>query len=377
MSAFDLTSQTIADLNFGTDSTFEVLTWNIEHFPKNGNTTLNYVSDIIEALDVDLIAIQEVEDISSFNQLVADLNGYEGYLESSYFAGLAYIYKTGSIVINDIYEIYTTSQYWSPFPRSPMVMELSFNNENFIVINNHFKCCGDGELDHGDSNDEEKRRYIASNLLKDYIDTNFPNKRVIVLGDLNDILTDSESNNVFQSIIDDNTNYKFADMDIGLGNSSNWSYPSWPSHLDHILITNELFVELEKDESEIQTIKIDDYISGGWSTYDSNISDHRPVGLKISPNITTDITQIKKLELKLSSFPNPFDNSVNISTNLDDENSEIIIYNVNGEKIVSFKLQHGENTVIWNAGLYPNGMYFAKLISKNNVLANTKLLLIK
>ena len=110
-----MSAQGISNLRFGTDSTFEVVTWNIEHFPKNGQTTINYVSDIIEALNVDLLAIQEVEDVSLFNQMIDNLNGYEGYLESSYFAGLAYIYKSGSIVINDIYEIYTTSQYLECF----------------------------------------------------------------------------------------------------------------------------------------------------------------------------------------------------------------------------------------------------------------------
>ena len=34
-------------------------------------------------------------------------------------------------------------------------------------------------------------------------------------------------------------------MNIALGPSSNWSYPTWPSHLDHILISDEVFDEFE------------------------------------------------------------------------------------------------------------------------------------
>jgi len=158
---------------------------------------------------------------------------------------------------------------------------MSFMGENIIIINNHFKCCGDGYLDIDDSGDEETRRYIASNLLKEYVDTNFQNDNVIILGDLNDILTDNIENNVFQMILDDSDNYHFADMDIAQGSSSDWSYPTWPSHIDHILITNELFDELENTSSDIQTIKIDEYIDGGWSEYDQNVSDHRPVALKL------------------------------------------------------------------------------------------------
>ena len=59
-------AQSFEDLSFGTDSTFEVVTWNIEWFPKNGATTIENVTQIIKALDADLLAIQEVDDINAF-----------------------------------------------------------------------------------------------------------------------------------------------------------------------------------------------------------------------------------------------------------------------------------------------------------------------
>jgi len=277
----NLSAQDFDELEFGTDSTFEILTWNIEWFPKNGQTTVDYVTAIIQTLDVDVLAIQEVDDTDMFDQMLQNLTDYEGYYESAWFAGLAYIYKTDVIEINDIYEIYTTAPYWSPFPRSPMVMDMTYLGENILIINNHFKCCGDGYLDLDDPDDEETRRYLASNLLKEYIDTNFSNNNVIVLGDLNDILTDDTENNVFQMILNDSENYLFADMEIATGNSSEWSYPWWPSHIDHILITNELFDEFENERSKIQTIKIEEFMDGGFDEYYENISDHRPVALKL------------------------------------------------------------------------------------------------
>jgi endonuclease/exonuclease/phosphatase family metal-dependent hydrolase len=269
------------ELYFGTNDALDIMTWNIEWFPKNEEVTVDYVSQIINALDMDVLAIQEVDDIDLFNQMVNQLIGYESYLESTWFAGLAYIYKSETVEINNLYEIYTSSPYWSPFPRSPMVMDMNFMGENYIIINNHFKCCGDNYLNGSDNGDEETRRYIASNLLKTYIDNNFPNKNVIVLGDLNDLLTDNTTNNVFQMIIDDSENYLFTDMDIANGSSAEWSYPSWPSHLDHILITDELF----DNNSYVEVIRIDDFMDGGFSQYDQNISDHRPVGLKLTAEL--------------------------------------------------------------------------------------------
>ncbi|MBM3453399.1 MAG: hypothetical protein FJX84_09720, partial [Bacteroidetes bacterium] len=281
---FFVFSQSEGQLSFGTDTTLEVITWNVEHFPKNGQTTINYVKQVVENIDADIYAFQEIDDTIMFKQLLSELPQYQYYFESSYYAGLAYIYKTDIIQINNIYEIYTTSPYWSPFPRSPKVLDITYADKNYIVINNHLKCCGDGTLNLNNTSDEETRRYIASNLLKEYIDTYLSNKRVIVVGDLNDEITDNEYDNVFINILTDSQNYQFADMDIALGNSLNWSYPSWPSHLDHILVTNELFADQQNVGSSTSVIKVDEFLPNGWYEYDSNISDHRPVGIKINPN---------------------------------------------------------------------------------------------
>tara|TARA_Y100000996_G_scaffold124886_1_gene94217 strand:- start:3699 stop:4694 length:996 start_codon:yes stop_codon:yes gene_type:complete len=268
--------------NLGSQDSFDFMTWNIEWFPKNGQTTINYVAEIIEDIDVDVIAMQELDDRDLFDQMISSLDGYAGYYDSSWFAGLAFIYNTETVQVNDIYEIYTTSPYWNAFPRSPMVMDLNFNGVNYFLINNHFKCCGDGSLDLNDDSDEEKRRYDAINLLRDYIDENLPNQNVIVLGDLNDDIAEPQINNVFQLIIND-PNYEFVDYQIALGSSSDWSFPNWPSHLDHILVSDELFEELAY--SHVETIKLDQYIDGGWNEYDYNISDHRPVFMQLAQNV--------------------------------------------------------------------------------------------
>ena len=145
-----------------------------------------------------------------------------------------------------------------------------------MTINVHFKCCGDGNLE-DDYWDEEFRRLKANEYLKEYIDENFNDQNVIVLGDFNDDIAEDSDNNVFMNFINDSENYYFSDMHIAEGPSSDWSFPGWPSHLDHILITNELL----NTDLDIQTLKLEYYISGGWGTYNRYISDHRPVGISL------------------------------------------------------------------------------------------------
>ena len=76
-----------------------------------------------------------------FNDMLDSLPSYSGYYESSWFAGLAYIYKTDLVEINDIFEIYTNSPFWNAFPRSPMVMDLNlcrrelfYNKQSFQML---------------------------------------------------------------------------------------------------------------------------------------------------------------------------------------------------------------------------------------------------
>ena len=121
----------------------------------------------------------------------------------------------------------------------------------------------------------------ATNLLKAYIDTNFSQSRVVVLGDLNDSLTDKAQDNVFTSLLNDPENYLFADMGIAEGEAAEWSFPSYPSHLDHVLITNELFDGLEHEDSSVLPLPVDEVFFDGWRDYEQTVSDHRPVALRI------------------------------------------------------------------------------------------------
>ena len=270
----------------GSNTTLDIVTWNIENFPLN-NTTPTYVEEIIDSLDADIIAMQEIKGVDDFNIMVNSLTnknwiGFRsGDDEGSYdenYQELAYLVNTSFVSINNNpYSILGNYGYYFAY-REPFILEFTFENIPFILINNHYKCCGDGDLNLDDSGDEETRRYTSNDLLKNYIDNYFSNANVIVVGDFNDDLTDIQENNVFQQFLNDETNYEFVDFSIANGPIYNWSFPNWPSHLDHILITNELFNNVE----DIQTILLREnnyYTYPG--VYENNVSDHQPVGIKL------------------------------------------------------------------------------------------------
>ena len=356
--------QNLNDISFGNDSTFDVITWNIEWFPKSGTITVDSVSKIIESLNADLIGLQEIDDTSLCRQMIDNIPGYDLFMDDDWFGGLAYVYKTSSINVQSIYKIYDKAQYWNAFPRSPLVIELTYMGEELIVINNHFKCCGDGIIDMGNSSDEEFRRYEASTLLKQYIDSNFASDRVILIGDLNDVITDSSPNNVFQVFLNDSNNYLFVDYNIANGATTNWSFPNWPSHLDHILITNELFSEFSSSGSGVQTIRVDDFMSGGLVDYDYYISDHRPVGMKVKV-IPTTSSLIEYSRPKINIYPNPTDGHSSLDLSQFKGDVEVTISDLNGTVIKSMQYQ-GNQLVDFNFD-GPAGMYLLIAKSSNDI----------
>ena len=262
-------------LHIGTDSTFEIGTWNLLNYP-HASTSNVYITDILKSLDVDMVCFQEISNSLQFANMVNLLNdidsvntwvGHVGNSTNYDGQDLAVIYKADIISQIEFTDIFTNES--GAFPRSPLKIKFTLNDETFIVIDNHLKAY--------DSQEDRDRRKNACSLLDTYIDSTYPNDNVIILGDMNDEVTDGSSENVFLAFIDSPGDYKIADMIIARGSSQNWSYPTWPSHIDHIIITNELFDEFSGSGAAINTIRIDDALDGGWYEYETNISDHRPV----------------------------------------------------------------------------------------------------
>jgi exonuclease III len=266
-------------IDFATKESFDIMTWNLENFPKN-EFTVDYVAKIIDSLDIDVIALQEIKFNHSFKELLLRLPNYNGSRVkfSKHKKRLAFIYKK-DIEVKNIYQICKLNHFpfEIPFSRAPFVFELEWNSVPFIIINNHFS----------NGNKNYKRREYASKLLKSYVDKNFKSDKVIILGDFNDKLTDSSNVNIFQNFLDDKENYLIADRNLANLDSIIYSFPRLhlnpekSSHIDHIIISNELFEEFKSPNSKIEVITLENQLKNNWQEYYNYISDHRPVALKL------------------------------------------------------------------------------------------------
>ena len=106
-------------LNQDHSNSLEIVTWNIEWFPKNDNT-VDTLATIIDYLDLDIIAIQEMTDSNALNSLKNQLgNNWEAFHTNidSGWGVLAYLINTQNITINQApYEVLSGSQYPSNDP---------------------------------------------------------------------------------------------------------------------------------------------------------------------------------------------------------------------------------------------------------------------
>ena len=262
---------------FGSDISFEVVSWNLQNFPRLGEQTIQDVAEIVYDLDADLFGLQEIEDTSSFRRLLSFLPDYEGIYSDDLYSGTEYqktavIFNKEMITISGKKMLFSDDSY--SFPRPPLQVYIqAFHNQNwfdFTLIVLHLKASGGAE--------NEARRRSACEKLKNYLDleiTNSADQDYMVVGDWNDELSDPEVDNVFQTFLNDPLNYTFLTQILLNDPVVNATYiGSFNSIIDHILISEDL--ENEFTNGYLQVIKADQF----FSAYNHEVSDHRPVGVK-------------------------------------------------------------------------------------------------
>jgi len=267
-------------LIFGTDETLDIVTWNLREFPWQGSQTIEALAQLIPLLKVDVIAFQEINDYSAFNTLASMIPGYDACISNATTSyRLAYLYNTSTVEMLDQYTIYNEDS--NPFPRPPYILKARWNAQEYYLIDNHLKAYGDNYIDETDDWDEEVRRRLACEMLDQYISTNLGDKNVVVMGDMNDQIAEPAAYNVFLAFLNKPDEYLFATMPIALNPTYNTvSYPNSNSQIDQILITNELFDDFAAADSVCSSLLVENWF-GSWTNYSSQISDHRPVGIRL------------------------------------------------------------------------------------------------
>ena len=252
------------------DSTIEILTWNLNFFyEKNNSDEENKYQNILEILKLiraDLISVQEISNHQKFKDLAEDLGNFSTKISESAYNNPSQ--SIGIIYNNSELELISSSKLTtinSNASRPPLLCEFKskWNNSTFYAVAIHAKAFSDAE--------SYNKRKNFSLSLKNYIDANLKDDRVIILGDFNDKLQMSITNDKdspYKNFIDDLTEY----FPVSLEKSIEASH-RLGSIIDNILITNELEqLYLKNSFNVLQTEMLDLY-----PNFVNSISDHFPV----------------------------------------------------------------------------------------------------
>ncbi|WP_373495797.1 endonuclease/exonuclease/phosphatase family protein [Aquiflexum sp.] len=260
------------------DKTFDVVTWNVEWFgstqprqgPNDVDLQLQNVKTIIEDLDADVYAFQEITGLDKFNELVELLEGYDAVVSPAVSRGpdqfddaqkLIFLYK------KEVVELVKTrvllegvspedlvgypsdpDRFWAS-GRLPFLMEVKTNidgvQQKFNLINIHARSNGGGE---STENPRYAMRRYDVNVLKDSLDFYYGDVPLILLGDFNDDLDETVADQLaptvgtsetsFIKYINDAENY--TPVTLSLSNSGLRTFPSFEDVIDHVIISNEL-----------------------------------------------------------------------------------------------------------------------------------------
>ncbi|HEX8549045.1 MAG TPA: T9SS type A sorting domain-containing protein, partial [Cytophagaceae bacterium] len=400
--------------------TFDIVTYNLEFFGSNvigSNGTefgpiddalqIDNVARVMNTLNADVYAVQEVSDDAALDELIQkiSINGktFNKVISPSWSYSfnapepnfppqkLVVIYntqtttvKSSRVLFKELYDDVRAGTRTLPnYPSSgssfyssgrlPHMVEIETNiggvTKNLKIINIHARANSGSDILR-----YNMRKYDIE-LLKDSLDAQYPDANLIILGDYNDdvdtsIIAGNPSS--YQRMVEDNGRYNPLTLEISQAGA--FSYLSSGGFLDHIIASNELTQDYVPNSTLVYDPRTD------ITNYINTTSDHGPVmarfELKANPILSLD-DPFANNGLSVVAYPNPTLESFNIVINSENKQDlDLNIYDILGRAIgapIKLKGTMGENNTNINVTQLPQGIYIYTLSSGNKVVYKNKI----
>lgn len=265
------------------DDTLEAVTWNLKWFgdtrqgPSDDRRQTKNILQVTDSLKADLYAFEEVYDQGALDSLVKYMQGYHGFVATAYPRDqhTSFVYNTQTIdsVSSGIITEGQDEHDWAS-GRYPFYFSFKYHFNGTTVpiyaVAIHAKA--------GSGKDDYDRRKAAAQSLYTYLTNQKPDAKIIFLGDYNDDVDESIYNGAetpYQPFVGDQNHYLVVSK--SLSDSHQASETNYPSTIDHITISNELF-PFYVNGSVAVFQHAEDFISN----YGNSTSDHYPVWAKFT-----------------------------------------------------------------------------------------------
>jgi hypothetical protein len=305
----------------GTDKsqTFDISTYNLEFFGTDVKNTsgvefgpiddalqITNVSSVMQAIDSDIYAVQEVANDFAFSFLIGNLPGYNGILSDRWSYSfdpedpnfppqkIGFIYNPATVqyvgsrvMFSKLYDDVKAGNTSSlpGYPTSGGTTPANFWSSGRLPFMATFDVTVKGikkriravviHAESGSAQADYDRRKYDVQVLKDSLVANYANDNIILLGDFNDdvdtsINTGSES--TYKPFVDDAAN--FNSLTYAISQAGAASFPNSSSFLDHIITSNELTNDYVGNSITVEDPRA--YITN----YINTTSDHLPVSTR-------------------------------------------------------------------------------------------------
>lgn len=285
------------------DGILETVTWNLEWYgatdqgPEDDFQQTKNVLQVLDSLDADLYAFQEISSQQAIDELTEYMPGYSGFVADhvSYNQKMAFVYNTNTIdslsagpITNTVLPeslpdslIDDWNHNWAS-GRLPLYFQFQFTTDD-SQTSKYYALTIHGKANTSDYQESYQRRQQASEGLYYYLQDKKPDANIILLGDYNDDVDQSiyyeEQNGeeVYQEtpydeFVDNSQHFNVITKTLSENNEA--ASINYEDIIDHITMSNELS---------------DNYVGGSVgildprtyiSNYGETTSDHLPVWAK-------------------------------------------------------------------------------------------------
>lgn len=401
--------------------TFDIVTYNLEFFGSNviGSTGTEFgpiddalqidnVAKVMNTLNADVYAVQEVSDDAAletliqkisingktFNKMISSAWSYSFNAPEADFPAqkLVVLYNTQTATVkksrvmfsqlfDDIRAGKTTlpnypggnSSSFFASGRLPYMVEIETNiggiKKDIKIIDIHARANSGSDIAR-----YNMRKYDAE-LLKDSLDVHYPAANLIILGDYNDDVDESViagNPSSFQKMIEDTARYNPLTLEISKAGA--FSYLSSGGFLDHIIISKELTAEYVPNSTFVYDPRLD------VANYVNTTSDHGPVIARFELKADSTLSNNDLISTNGSTvvtYPNPASESFNIVINSGHtKNLKLTIYDIQGRSVgtpIELKGFNSENTTRIDVAHLAVGIYIYTVSNGNKVIFKDKL----
>lgn len=356
--------------------TIDIASWNLNWYgssdtskgPIDKDRQQSGIRRVLDSMNVDLIAVQEVLSQESLAVLTDSLDGEYSNLfaiDISSSQKMAYLYNTATITPESYgLAVNGGSKAWAggrfPF-RFTFTITIDGTAQRLVVFNIHAKA-----TDSATAMEDYSRRKTDAETFHTYLADFYSDANVIVTGDFNDNLLGSVVDTVldspYLSFLTDTASWK--STTYALEQSGLATYiGGFRSFIDHFLISNELA------QSEYRT-----YIESPQaylSSYSSTVSDHLPVTMRLWPSGATSLADEEpESGILMRISPNPCTDRCSIELTLEHEtNVKVVLADATGNvmQLLDETLSPQIRVISIPVTYLASGFYYVVVRSNNSV----------